>query len=204
MLGQRIQIDSNGIPDHSAWALTGSTSTITEQSNSFRVPTVPVLLSMEQSTDANQGAVGYATNGVAIFGPYNSGCCDATFNEIQTMDYWNGIWNNIGGCLLTLGPSVSKNPLKKPWTSSKWKIPLSLLFESNFSIWWLPYVVPAWCCLKYCWCHARWFPPIWSYAVFFAIRRKNLSSTRTGFENFRPKSNYLKSSLFLETISEPE
>lgn len=91
MLGQRIQIDSNGIPDHSAWALTGSTSTITEQSNSFRVPNVPVLLSMEQSTDANQGAVGYATNGVAIFGPYNSGCCDATFNEIQTMDYWNGI-----------------------------------------------------------------------------------------------------------------
>ena len=45
--GERIQIDSNGIPDHSAWALTGSTSTITEQSNSFRVPTVPVLLSIE-------------------------------------------------------------------------------------------------------------------------------------------------------------
>ena len=45
----------------------------------------------KEATDANQGAVGYATNGVAIFGPYNSGCCDATFNEIQTMDYWNGI-----------------------------------------------------------------------------------------------------------------
>ena len=45
--GERIQIDSNGIPDHSAWALTGSTSTITEQSNSFRVPTVPVLSSIE-------------------------------------------------------------------------------------------------------------------------------------------------------------
>ena len=46
---------------------------------------------IKEATDANQGAVGYATNGVAIFGPYNSGCCDATFNEIQTMDYWNGI-----------------------------------------------------------------------------------------------------------------
>jgi len=46
---------------------------------------------VKEATDANQGAVGYATNGVAIFGPYNSGCCDATFNEIQTMDYWNGI-----------------------------------------------------------------------------------------------------------------
>ena len=45
---------------------------------------------MESATDANQGAIGYATNGVAIFGPYNSGCCDATFQEIQTMDYCLG------------------------------------------------------------------------------------------------------------------
>ena len=50
---------------------------------------------IKEATDANQGAVGYATNGVAIFGPYNSGCCDATFNEIQTMDYWKGIRNKI-------------------------------------------------------------------------------------------------------------
>ena len=54
---------------------------------------------IKAATDANQGAVGYATNGVAIFGPYNSGCCDATFNEIQTMDYWNGIRT---GCLVSL------------------------------------------------------------------------------------------------------
>ena len=45
---------------------------------------------MESATDANQGAIGYATNGVAIFGPYNSGCGDATFEEIQTMDYCLG------------------------------------------------------------------------------------------------------------------
>ena len=45
---------------------------------------------IKEATDANQGAVGYATNGVAIFGPYNSGCCDATFNEIQSMDYCLG------------------------------------------------------------------------------------------------------------------
>ena len=50
---------------------------------------------IKEATDANQGAVGYATNGVAIFGPYNSGCCDATFNEIQTMDYWKGIRDHI-------------------------------------------------------------------------------------------------------------
>ena len=54
---------------------------------------------IKAATDANQGAVGYATNGVAIFGPYNSGCCDATFNEIQTMDYWNGIRIDKRGAL---------------------------------------------------------------------------------------------------------
>ena len=88
--GTRLQIISNGVPDHSAWAMTGQTSIITEKNYAFRVPKVPVLLPLNQATDANQGAVGYATNGVAIFGPYNSGCCDATFEEIQTVDYCLG------------------------------------------------------------------------------------------------------------------
>ena len=88
--GTRLQLISNGIPDHSAWAMTGQTSIITEKNYAFRVPKVPVLLPLNQATDANQGAVGYATNGVAIFGPYNSGCCDATFEEIQTVDYCLG------------------------------------------------------------------------------------------------------------------
>ena len=70
--------------------MTGQTSIITEKNYAFRVPKVPVLLPLNQATDANQGAVGYATNGVAIFGPYNSGCCDATFEEIQTVDYCLG------------------------------------------------------------------------------------------------------------------
>ena len=52
---------------------------------------------IKEAADANQGAVGYATNGVAIFGPYNSGCCVATFNEIHTMDYWNGIQIDVRG-----------------------------------------------------------------------------------------------------------
>ena len=88
--GTRLQLLSNGIPDHSAWAMTGQTSIIEEKNYAFRVPKVPVLLPLNQATDANQGAVGYATNGVAIFGPYNSGCCDATFEEIQTVDYCLG------------------------------------------------------------------------------------------------------------------
>jgi hypothetical protein len=86
----KYQFDSNGIPDHNAWGMAGNAATIVEQSNSFRVPRVPVLLDIDSMTPAGQGAIAFAKNGVSIFGPYNSGCCDATFQEIQSMDYCLG------------------------------------------------------------------------------------------------------------------
>lgn len=82
--------ESNGIPDHNAWGMAGNSATIVEQTNSFRVPRVPVLLDISEMTPAGQGAIAFAKNGVSIFGPYNSGCCDATFQEIRSMDYCLG------------------------------------------------------------------------------------------------------------------
>ena len=86
----KYQFDSNGIPDHNAWGMAGNSATIVEQSNSFRVPRVPVLLDISEMTPAGQGAIAFAKNGVSIFGPYNSNCCDATFQEIRSMDYCLG------------------------------------------------------------------------------------------------------------------
>ena len=63
---------------------------ISEQSVAFRIPQVPVLKDLSEANGAPQGQIGMAVNGAAIFGPYNSGCCDATFGEIQTMDYCLG------------------------------------------------------------------------------------------------------------------
>ena len=65
-------------------------SVITEQSVQFRIPQVPVLTHAAGDESAPQGQIGMAVNGAALFGPYNSGCCDATFDEIQTMDYCLG------------------------------------------------------------------------------------------------------------------
>ena len=39
---------------------------------------------------SSKGPIAYAVNGVRIFGPYNSGCCDATFDEIRSMDFCLG------------------------------------------------------------------------------------------------------------------
>ena len=86
----RILIRSTGIPDHNSHALTGQVSNIGEQNHIFRIPQVPQLLALSEATSANQGPIGYAVNGVPIFGPYNSGCCDATFEEIRSMDYCLG------------------------------------------------------------------------------------------------------------------
>ena len=91
----RIIFRSNGIPDHNSWAMAGRASTIEEQNNVFRVPKVPVLLDVDSNTPAGQGAIAYASNGVSIFGPYNSGCCDATFVEIRSMD--NCLGHPAGG-----------------------------------------------------------------------------------------------------------
>jgi len=87
---QRIQFESNGIADHNSWALTGRNSATVETNSAFRVPRVPELLPLADAVDAPQGPLGFAINGVAIFGPYNSKCCDATFAEIQSMDYCLG------------------------------------------------------------------------------------------------------------------
>ena len=44
----------------------------------------------DEVTLAPQGTIAYAVNGVSIYGPYNSHCCDATFDEMISMDFCVG------------------------------------------------------------------------------------------------------------------
>ena len=41
--GKRFQLDSNGIPDHNSWALTGRTSVISEDSSNLTLNVTPNL-----------------------------------------------------------------------------------------------------------------------------------------------------------------
>ena len=89
----KIRLDSNGVPDHTAWAMGPATAVIEAQNHVFKIPRVPVLKPENQAQNANMGALGYAVNGVAIYSPYNAhfdGCCDATFQELTTMDFCLG------------------------------------------------------------------------------------------------------------------
>ena len=86
----RLLIRSNGIPDHNSWGMSGPDATIEETNHIFRIPRVPVLTDITEAVELPLGPIGYAVNGVPIFSPYNNVCCDATFQELSSMDFCIG------------------------------------------------------------------------------------------------------------------
>ena len=87
----RVQFDFNGVPDHNAWGLTPS-GTVVGTDKSYRLPKNPTLLTEAEGIEqgAPAGLVGFGINGVSIFTPYNSDCCDAIWDELASMDYCMG------------------------------------------------------------------------------------------------------------------
>ena len=59
---------------------------------SYRLPKAPVLLSEAEgiAQGAGAGTIGFAINGVAMYKPYNSNCCDAVYDELLSMDHCMG------------------------------------------------------------------------------------------------------------------
>ena len=68
-----FELVSNGIPDHNSCAATPNV-VVEPQSYKVRIPLNPVQREGDTSTFSatNMGAIGYATNGVPIFNPYDS------------------------------------------------------------------------------------------------------------------------------------
>lgn len=87
----RHQFDFNAVPDHNAWGMTPS-GKIQERNYSFRLPKAAVLLTRAEGVaqGAGTGIIGFALNGVPIYKPYNSNCCDAVWDELNSMDYCMG------------------------------------------------------------------------------------------------------------------
>lgn len=84
----KLIFTSNGIPDHNSCAGPPN-SAITAQSYSYTIPRNPVMKSGTPDatwTATNMGAVGFAINGVPIFNPYDSSCCDAGLYELTSLD----------------------------------------------------------------------------------------------------------------------
>ena len=78
----------NGVPDHHAWGMSGSLAWIQEVKSSIRLPKAPKLLSIEEAKaqGAGAGTIGFALNGVSIYKPYNSSCCDAVYARALWMN----------------------------------------------------------------------------------------------------------------------
>jgi len=78
----------NGVPDHHAWGMSGSLAWIQEVKSSIRLPKAPKLLSIEdaKAQGAGAGTIGFALNGVSIYKPYNSSCCDAVYARALQMN----------------------------------------------------------------------------------------------------------------------
>ena len=78
----------NGVPDHHAWGMSGSLAWIQEVKSSIRLPKAPKLLSIEdaKAQGAGAGTIGFALNGVSIYKPYNSSCCDAVYARALRMN----------------------------------------------------------------------------------------------------------------------
>ena len=78
----------NGVPDHHAWGMSGSLAWIQEVKSSIRLPKAPKLLSIEEAKaqGAGAGTIGFALNGVSIYKPYNSSCCDAVYARALRMN----------------------------------------------------------------------------------------------------------------------
>ena len=56
------------------------------------MPRAPVLLTEAEGVaqGCDNGLVGFALSGVAMYKPYNSNCCDAVWDELVSMDYCVG------------------------------------------------------------------------------------------------------------------
>lgn len=87
----RQQYDFNSIPDHNAWGLTPN-GLVQESNYSYRLPKAAILLSEAEGVaqGAGTGIIGFAVNGVPIYKPYNSNCCDAIWDELSSMDFCVG------------------------------------------------------------------------------------------------------------------
>jgi hypothetical protein len=82
MSGNNVNIVSNGIPDHNACR------SISPQTYRYTIPKTPTKRSGNQEDFAatNMGVIGVAINGVPIYNPYDSKCCDAGLYEFTTLD----------------------------------------------------------------------------------------------------------------------
>ena len=84
-----LTITTNGIPDHNAWSLEPNAE-LRGLEVKFRVPKVPQLQS-GQVKPVNDGAVGFAINGVDIYGGTSvDTCCDFITDYYDKIDYCTG------------------------------------------------------------------------------------------------------------------
>ena len=93
--GNFIELETNSVADHNLWALSDPGYVKVEDIRA-RFPAVPTLLSMQAALNQPVifGAIGFATNGVALRNPYNRNtCCDGTFSRAPYNDYCNGDTN---------------------------------------------------------------------------------------------------------------
>ena len=98
MNGDSFTITSNGIPDHNACAAPPR-STVEETDRTYTIPTKPEYKDgdPEDFAATNMGVVGFAMNGVPIFNPYDSSCCDAGLYELSAVDLCYAHPNGEGG-----------------------------------------------------------------------------------------------------------
>ena len=94
----KLVFTSNGIPDHNACAGPPN-SVVDEQSYSYSIPRQPTLKQGDPSTFAatKGGEIGFALNGVPIYNPYDSDCCDAGLYELTSLDACYAHPNGQGG-----------------------------------------------------------------------------------------------------------
>ena len=86
-----LLIVTAGVPDHNAWTLENNAAIEGGDSQEFRVPSVPVLKNNGGYTVANDGAVGFALNGVDIYSGANPDtCCDFAVDNYDKIDFCTG------------------------------------------------------------------------------------------------------------------
>lgn len=91
-----FRIQSNGIPDHNA-CTAPPRSTVDSMSYDYQIPLKPQKLPAMPTESTNMGVVGFAKNGVPIFNPYDSSCCDAGIYELEDLDLCYAHPNGPGG-----------------------------------------------------------------------------------------------------------
>uniref|UniRef100_UPI0019397578 uncharacterized protein LOC120331156 n=1 Tax=Styela clava TaxID=7725 RepID=UPI0019397578 len=85
---ETLVLKSNGIPDHDTGLFDGNPNSIDAQTYEFTVKKDPTHATSSSCTP--MGPIGMAVNGVAIFNPYTSECCDAGMEEFDLLDQCHG------------------------------------------------------------------------------------------------------------------